>query len=254
MDERTYCVLQSGTLHHIGDSVQAIILAGGKGRRLLPYTMVLPKPLMPIGEYPIIEVILRQLKRYGFEKITISTGYLHELIHAYLDSNRSLGLDITYTHEESPLGTIGPLHLVKNLDDTFLVMNGDILTDVNYQNLIGFHRKRGAVATIATFQRDVPVDFGVLDQSEDHKIIAFREKPTYHFDVSMGIYVFSKRILNYVPVDTPFGFDQLMYTLIENNEAVYSYPHTGYWLDIGRPDDYERSIMDFEKNKHLFLL
>ncbi len=233
--------------------MQAIILAGGKGRRLMPYTTVLPKPLMPIGEHPIIEVILRQLKRCGFKRVTICTGYLHELIHAFLDSNHTLGLEITYSHEETPLGTIGPLHLIKNLDDTFLVMNGDILTDINYQDLIDSHRKRGAVATIATYQRDVPVDFGVLKKKEDHKIIAFREKPTYHFDVSMGIYIFSKQILNYVPADTPFGFDQLMHILIANNEAVYSFPHTGYWLDIGRPDDYERSIIDFEKNKHLFL-
>jgi NDP-mannose synthase len=233
--------------------MQAIILAGGKGRRLMPYTTVLPKPLMPIGEYPIIEVILRQLKHSGFKKVTICTGYLHELIHAFLDCNTTLGLDITYSHENTPLGTIGPLHLVKNLDDTFLVMNGDILTDINYQDLIDTHHKRGAMATIATYQRDVPVDFGVLEKNEDHKIISFREKPTYHFDVSMGIYIFSKKILDYVPENTPFGFDQLMHTLIKRKEAVYSYPHDGYWLDIGRPDDYERSIVDFEKNKHLFL-
>jgi NDP-sugar pyrophosphorylase family protein len=233
--------------------MQAIILAGGKGRRLMPYTTVLPKPLMPIGDYPIIEVILRQLKRSGFRKVTICTGYLHELIHAYVDCNRSLELEITYTHEDTPLGTIGPLHLIKNLEDTFLVMNGDILTDINYQDLIDTHWRHKSVATIATYQRDVPVDFGVLEKDKDQKIFMFQEKPTFHFDVSMGIYVFSKQILNYVPTDTPFGFDQLMYTLIANNEAVYSYPHTGYWLDIGRTEDYERSIIDFEKNKHLFM-
>jgi NDP-mannose synthase len=233
--------------------MQAIILAGGKGRRLMPYTTVLPKPLMPIGEYPIIEVILRQLKRSGFGKVIISTGYLQELIRAYLDCNHTLDLDITYSHEDTPLGTIAPLHLIKDLDDTFLVMNGDILTDINFRDLIDIHKKRGVVATVATYKRDVNVDFGVLKQNKDHKIIEFKEKPIYHFDVSMGIYVFSKRVLNYVPYDTPFGFDQLMYTLIKKNEAVYSYPHTGYWLDIGRPDDYERAIIDFEKNKHLFL-
>ena len=233
--------------------MQAIILAGGKGRRLLPYTTVLPKPLMPIGDYPIIEVILRQLKRCGFNKISISTGYLHELIHAYLDSNKTLGLKITYSHEEKPLGTIGPLRLIKNLGDTFLVMNGDILTDLDYRKLIESHKKCGAIATVATYQRDVNIDFGVLEKNSENKIIAFREKPTYHFDVSMGIYVFSKKILDYVPADTPFGFDDLMYALIANNEEVYSYPHTGYWLDIGRPDDYARSIEEFERNKDRFL-
>ena len=233
--------------------MQAIILAGGKGRRLLPYTTVLPKPLMPIGDYPIIEVILRQLKHAGFNKISISTGYLHELIHAYLDSNKTLGLKIDYSHEETPLGTIGPLRLIENLEDTFLVMNGDILTDLDYKKLIESHKKRGAIATVATYQRDTNIDFGVLERNADQKIIAFKEKPTFHFDVSMGVYVFSKKILNYVPADTPFGFDQLMYALIAKNEEVYSYPHTGYWLDIGRPDDYARSIEEFERYKDRFL-
>jgi NDP-sugar pyrophosphorylase family protein len=233
--------------------MQAIILAGGKGRRLLPYTTVLPKPLMPIGDYPIIEVILRQLKRCGFNNISISTGYLHELIHAYLDSNKTLGLEINYSHEETPLGTIGPLRLIENLEDSFLVMNGDILTDLDYQKFIESHTKRGAIATVATYQREVNIDFGVLKKNSEHKIIAFREKPTYHFDVSMGVYVFSKKILDYVPADIPFGFDQLMYALIAKNEKVYSYPHAGYWLDIGRPDDYARSIEEFERYKDRFL-
>lgn len=233
--------------------MQAIILAGGKGRRLMPYTTVLPKPLMPIGDYPIIEVILRQLKHYGFGKATICTGYLHELVHAYLDSNRSLNIDLSYTHEEKPLGTIGPLRLIENLDDTFLVMNGDILTDIDYNELIIAHQQRGAIATVATYQRDAHIDFGVLNKNEDCKIIAFREKPTYHFDVSMGIYIFSKRILDFVPADTPFGFDQLMYALIDKDESVYSFPFSGYWLDIGRPDDYERSIEEFERYKDRFL-
>jgi NDP-sugar pyrophosphorylase family protein len=233
--------------------MQAIILAGGKGRRLMPYTTVLPKPLMPIGNYPIIEVILRQLKHYEFDRVTISTGYLHELIHAYLDSNRTLGLDITYVHEDSPLGTIGPLRLIEDLDDIFLVMNGDILTDISYPDLISSHRKNKAIATVATYQRVVNIDFGVLEKDGNRKITTFREKPTYHFDVSMGVYVFSKKILDYVPEGEPFGFDQLMYALTAKKEAVYSYPHNGYWLDIGRPDDYARSIEEFEKYKDRFL-
>ncbi|MDD1690295.1 MAG: NTP transferase domain-containing protein [Methanoregula sp.] len=233
--------------------MQAIILAGEKGRRLMPYTTVLPKPLMPIGDYPILEVILRQLKHCGFERVTISTGYLHELIHAYLDSNKTLGLNISYVHEDSPLGTIGPLRLIDDLDETFLVMNGDILTDIKYLDLIESHHRNKAIATVATYQRDVNIDFGVLEKDEAHKITAFREKPTFHFDVSMGVYVFSKKVLDYVPVGEPFGFDQLMYALTAKNEAVYSYPHTGYWLDIGRPDDYARSIEEFERYKDRFL-
>jgi len=233
--------------------MQAVILAGGKGRRLLPYTTVLPKPLMPIGDYPIIEVILRQLSRSGFTRISICTGYLHELIHAYLDSNKNPGLAIEYTHEQEPLGTIGPLRLIGDLDDTFLVMNGDILTDIDYQKLFSEHKKSGAIATVATYQRDVNIDFGVLEHNERNIITAFREKPTFHFNVSMGIYVFSRRILDYVPAKIPFGFDQLMYTLIEKGETVNSFPFSGYWLDIGRPDDYARSIEEFERLKDRFL-
>jgi NDP-mannose synthase len=233
--------------------MQAIILAGGKGRRLMPYTTVLPKPLMPIGDYSILEVILRQLKHAGFSKVTICTGYLHELIHAYLNSNKTLGLEISYTHEDMPLGTIGPLRLIEDLDDTFLVMNGDILTDIDYTKLTNSHRKNKAIATVATYQRDVYIDFGVLEKNDENRIIAFREKPSYHFDVSMGIYVFSKRILDLVPENSPFGFDQLMYALTEAKAPVFSYAHTGYWLDIGRPDDYARSIEEFEKYKDRFL-
>jgi NDP-mannose synthase len=233
--------------------MQAIILAGGKGRRLMPYTTVLPKPLMPIGDYSILEVILRQLKHCGFKRVTISTGYLHELIHAYLDSNKALGLDISYAHEDTPLGTIGPLRLIDQLDDTFLVMNGDILTDIKYRDLIASHHKNKAIATVATYQRDVNIDFGVLEKDDNRKIVAFKEKPTFHFDVSMGVYVFSKKILDYVPMGEPFGFDQLMYALTAKHEAVYSYQHSGYWLDIGRPDDYARSIEEFERYKDRFL-
>ena len=233
--------------------MQAVILAGGKGRRLLPYTTVLPKPLMPIGDYPILEVILRQLKYYGFDQITVSTGYLHELIHAYLDSTKDPDLNITYTYEREPLGTIGPLHLIKNLDDNFLVMNGDILTDLNFRLLFETHTKHNAIATIATYLREINIDFGVLEKDNNKRITKFTEKPKYHFDVSMGINVFSKKILDIIPKDKPFGFDHLMYSLIGSHESVFSYPHEGYWLDIGMPDDYARSVEEFERYKTKFL-
>ncbi len=233
--------------------MQAIILAGGKGRRLLPYTTVLPKPLMPIGDHPILMVILRQLKHYGFNRVTICTGYLHELIHAYIGGSVSTGLDISYTHEPEPLGTIGPLRLIPKLDDDFLVMNGDILTDLDFAAFMKNHRDRKALATIATYQRDAAIDFGVLEKDNNDRIVAFREKPVYHLDVSMGVYAFSKKILEFVPKQKPFGFDQLMVTLTKKNAEVYSYPFAGYWLDIGRPDDYARSIEEFERYKDRFL-
>lgn len=233
--------------------MQAVILAGGKGRRLRPYTTVLPKPLMPIGDYPILEVILRQLKRSGFDDVIISTGYLHEIICAYLKSTSGIGLNIDYSHETKPLGTIAPLHLIDSLEDTFLVMNGDILTDLDYRKFMDYHKDMGGIATVATYQRDVNIDFGVLKHNENAKITEFIEKPTYHFDVSMGIYAFQKEVLRYVPKNEPFGFDNLMHSLIADNADVYSYSYDGYWLDIGRPDDYERSIEEFEKNKEKFL-
>lgn len=233
--------------------MQAIILAGGKGRRLLPYTTVLPKPLMPIGDHPILMVILRQLKHYGFNRVTICTGYLHELIHAYIGGSSSTGLDISYTHEPEPLGTIGPLRLIPKLDDDFLVMNGDVLTDLDFAAFMKAHKARKALATVATYQRDAPIDFGVLERDPNNRIVAFKEKPVYHFDVSMGVYAFSKNILALVPKGRPFGFDQLMYVLTEKNADVFSYPFDGYWLDIGRPDDYARAVEEFEQNKDRFL-
>lgn len=234
--------------------MQAIILAGGRGRRLKPYTTVLPKPLMPIGDYPILEVILRQLNRCGFDDIVISTGYLHEIIRAYLDSPVRKGWHVRYSHEEEPLGTIGPLRLIDNLEETFLVMNGDILTDIDYRDLMAVHRQSGALATVATYRRDVPIDFGVLEYDAENRIRAFREKPVYHFSVSMGVYVFDRGILEYVPEGRAFGFDDLMYALIDAGEGVFSYPYDGYWLDIGRPDDYERSIEEFETYRDRFLV
>jgi NDP-sugar pyrophosphorylase family protein len=234
--------------------MQAIILAGGRGRRLLPYTTVLPKPLMPIGDYSILEVILRQLKFYGFDEITISTGYLSELINAYISHRRKdLDLEIKFVHEEVPLGTIGPLRLVPHLEETFLVMNGDVLTDLNYQELFAAHHRKKAIATIATYSRNVDIDFGVLEHDPDLMIHTFKEKPVFHFEVSMGVYILNREILKCVPQDKPFGFDQLMYALTAKKAAVYSYPHKGYWLDIGRQDDYEKSIQEFEQHMDRYL-
>jgi NDP-mannose synthase len=233
--------------------MQAIILAGGRGRRLYPYTTVLPKPLMPIGDYPILEVILRQLQKSGFDDVIISTGYLHGLIHAYLEGTEELQIPIRYSHENEPLGTIAPLRLIDNLEDTFLVMNGDILTDIDYRALLDYHREKGALATVATYQRDTMIDFGVLEHDGENRIRRFQEKPVFHFDVSMGIYVFERDIFEYIPENGSFGFDDLMYALTSKNADAYSYPFDGYWLDIGRPDDYELSIREFEEHKDRFL-
>jgi NDP-sugar pyrophosphorylase family protein len=233
--------------------MQAIVLAGGKGRRLLPYTTVLPKPMMPIGDFPIIEVIIRQLIRDGFDDIIISTGYLDAIIKAYIASQDFDAINIRFSTETTPLGTMGPLHLIDGLDDCFLVINGDILTDICFSSLYSLHQKSKGVATIATYKRDVYIDFGVITSNDENKIVDFIEKPIYHFDVSMGIYLLNREILTYIPQDQAFGFDQLMYTLIQNNANVLTFLHDGFWLDVGRPDDYEQAIMAFEQDSNRFL-
>lgn len=233
--------------------MRAIIMAGGKGRRLRPYTTVLPKPLMPIGDVSILEVVIRQLKKAGVNRITITLGYLGQLIEAYVGDGSNFGIPVDYIYEEKPLSTIGPLAFIDGLDDTFLVMNGDILSTIDYNELIEFHHNKKAVATIATYKRDQKIDFGVLQYNEDRKINNFIEKPEYHYDVSMGIYVFQPQIIKYISKGQPYGLDELVIDMIKNNDRIFSYEFNGYWLDIGRPDDYEIAIDEFEKNREKFI-
>lgn len=233
--------------------MRAVILAGGKGRRLLPYTTVFPKPLMPIGDMPILEVVLRQLKRHGFDRITMAVGHLSELLRAFFNDGKRFGLDIDYSMEENPLGTAGPLSLISGLDEPFIVMNGDILTDLDYSNLFRHHRESGGIATIATHERSVKIDYGVLESAADGIIHGYTEKPSIQYRVSMGVYVFDPKVLVHIPRDAYLDFPELVKTLIRNGEKVFSYPFEGNWLDIGRPDDYEQAIMEFENNKERYL-
>lgn len=227
--------------------MRAVILAGGKGTRLRPYTTNIPKPMVPLGEMAIMEVVLRQLAASGCQKVTVAVNRLAQLIMAYFGDGSKWGLEIDYSVEDSPLGTIGPLKLLPNLPDDFLVMNGDILTDLDFGKFFQAHLGSGAMATIATYERNVNIDFGVLKFREDHRIVEFVEKPTEQFCVSMGIYAFSRRILEFVPENQQFGFDHLMLTMIERGLDVRAYPYHGYWLDIGRPDDYDRANEEFER-------
>jgi NDP-sugar pyrophosphorylase family protein len=234
--------------------MKTVILAGGKGRRLAPYTTILPKPLMPIGDMPILEVILRQLKNHGCEEVTMAVGHLSELLIAFFNDGKKYGLKINYSFEDQPLGTAGPLSQIKNLDESFIVMNGDLLTDLNYSNLYSFHKEQNAIATIATYHRQVKIDFGVIETDQNNTIQKFIEKPGLDYKVSMGIYVFNPEVLNYIKPETYFDFPDLVKLLINSGEKVVSYPFHGYWLDIGRPDDYEKAINEFETNKRLFLV
>jgi len=233
--------------------MRAVILAGGRGTRLLPYTTVFPKPLMPIGDMPILEVVLRQLKDAGITKVTMAVGHLAELLQAFFGDGTRLGLEIGYSREDRPLGTVGPLTLIDGLQDTFLMMNGDILTTIDYAHLVQTHRASGAVATIATYVRQVKIDFGVLETNAADLVREYTEKPVLDYRVSMGIYVFEPGILKYLTQGQYRDFPDLVKTLIADNKPVRSYPFTGYWLDMGRPDDYAKAVEEFEARRREFL-
>jgi NDP-sugar pyrophosphorylase family protein len=223
-------------------SKTAIILAGGKGTRLKPYTIAIPKPLVPVGDKPILEIILQQLKENGFDNIIITVNHLAELIQAYFGDGAKWGVNISYSLEEKPLSTMGPLKLVKNLPENFLVMNGDVLTDLNLLEFYSFHLQNQEIFTIAAHRREEKIDYGVLEADEDNKLVGFKEKPNYSFFVSMGIYSVNRTVLDLIPENEFYGFDHLMYMLLKTKRNPRIFEYSGNWLDIGRPSDYERAL------------
>jgi NDP-sugar pyrophosphorylase family protein len=233
--------------------MRAVILAGGQGRRLQPYTAVLPKPLMPIGDVPILEVVVRQLKRSGFADITMAVGYLAELLMAYFGDGQKLGVRVRYSREEEPLGTAGPLSLVERPAESFLVMNGDLLTTLDFRALWDRHRELGAIATLATFRRDVKIDLGVIEADGAGWVTGYIEKPTYHYSVSTGIYIFEPAVLDYIPAQKRMDLPDLVRTLLASGQRVATYPFEGIWLDIGRWEDYERAAQEFDLHRAEFL-
>jgi NDP-sugar pyrophosphorylase family protein len=222
--------------------VQAVILAGGRGTRLAPYTSVLPKPLMPIGDQSILEVVVGQLEDAGIVNVNFCVGYLAHLIQAVFDSRENGHVDITYVREKEALGTAGPLRLVEGLDSTFIVMNGDVLTTIDYEELVRFHREQGNAVTIATRERSIKIDYGLLHLDEDSRVREYEEKPTISSRVSMGIYVMEPEVIELVPEGEYFDFPDLVRVLLDAGEPVGAYDHTGLWFDIGRQEDYESAI------------
>jgi len=227
--------------------MKALILAGGKGTRLRPYTTTIPKPLMPIGDKAILEIVVEQLKENGFKDIIMSIGHLGELIMAFFGDGSKYGVDINYTKEDKPLGTAGPLSLIREeVESPFLMMNGDVLTNLNYSALMDYHNRKGTIATVALNKRVVNIDFGVTEIDEENKIVGYKEKPVIDYLVSMGVYIFNPEVLDYVENDTYYDLPDLINRLINNGEKVNGYVFDGYWLDIGRHDDYERANREFE--------
>ena len=226
--------------------MKAVILAGGRGTRLAPYTTVFPKPLMPIDGMPILEVIVRQLSHFKIKELIFTVSPQSEpLLSAYFGNGSHFGVDIVYSREIKPLGTAGPLSLIPDLPDTFLVMNGDILTTLNYRKLVEYHRQKKGMVTIAMSQKSVQLEFGVMEFDRSHRLTRYVEKPTLSSSVSMGIYVFEKKVMKWISHDAYLDFPQLIQKLIRRGQRVVCYPNRDFWLDIGRHEDYEEAQKRF---------
>jgi NDP-sugar pyrophosphorylase family protein len=234
-------------------SVPVVIQAGGMGARLYPYTKVLPKPLMPVGDLPILEIVIRQLAARGFRNINITVGYLGDMIRLCCGDGSRWGVGIRYWPETKPLGTMGPLKQITGLDQPFMVMNGDLLTDFDFAAFYDWHRSHGAPLSVATFCKPVTISLGVLQTVPDGKIVGFAEKPTMHFSCSMGIYCVDPTLLAMIPSGEPFGFDDLMHAVLAKGVDARSYPFSGTWMDIGRPEDFALACEAFEQNPTRFL-
>ena len=231
---------------------RAVILAGGKGMRLRPYTTVFPKPLMPLGDKPILEIVVQQLKAVGIEHITFAVGYLAELIQAFFGQGEKWGLTIDYSREVEPMGTAGPLKQIAQLEQDFLVMNGDILCNLDYLEMYEYHLSHGAIASIGTFQKEVKIDLGVLELDQD-QVTAYIEKPVLNYPVSMGIYYFKPEILDWIPANQALDLPDLILKLIAAGATPRAYLFDGTWLDIGRESDYSQAQDYFEQHQDLFL-
>ena len=232
--------------------MQAIILAGGKGTRLRPFTTNFPKPLVPIDDLPILEIVLRQLKHYGFTDVVLAVNHLAELIMAFFRNGEKLGMKISYSMEDQVLGTAGPLALIDHFEDDFIVMNGDTLTTINYKQLFDFHVNNDNDLTIAMFKKQVKIDLGVLEVDGD-KFVNYVEKPTFCYNVSTGIYVFNKTIVNLIEKNKKLDMPELVLRAQHAGKKIKCFTGDYSWLDIGRPDDYDEAIRVFKEQRGAFL-
>jgi NDP-mannose synthase len=215
-----------------------VVLAGGTGTRLRPYTTVLPKPLMPVGEMPVLEILLRRLAAAGFVRVNLAVGYLAELIEAYFRDGERFGVELVYWRETQPLGTAGPIAEMDLTEDRVLVMNGDLLTTLDFAPFVEGHVASGAAASLAVLSREVPIDFGVV-HVDGVNVASFEEKPVITYDVSMGVYAFEQRVVELIPHGVKYDFPDLLGEVLGRGWPVHAHRSTDFWLDIGRTDDYE---------------
>jgi NDP-mannose synthase len=230
--------------------VKAVVLAGGRGARLAPYTTILPKPLMPVGDRAILEIVVGQLEKAGVVDIRFSVGYLSHLIRAVFDNRPAGDAEITYVAEKDALGTAAPLKLMNDLDGTFIVMNGDVLTTLDFADIVRHHREQGNALTIATHNRSIKIDYGILTVDVTHRVRAFDEKPEIVSAVSMGIYVMEPEVLEHIPDGRHFDFPDLVAALLETGMPIGAYRSNDLWFDIGRQEDYERAVTAWDQNGH----
>ena len=235
--------------------MRAVILAGGRGARLAPFTTVIPKPLLPVADTPILEIVLRQLAHYGFTRVTLSLGYMAEYFKLFFAHHKSLSelLEIDFVEEETPTGTAGSLSAVPDLNDTFLVMNGDLLTSLDYRKLVEHHRCSQSALTIATQNKRVNIDLGVLETDAQGCVTAYKEKPKLDYQISMGIYVYEPEVLSHIPRNTYLDFPDLVLRLLRANYRVNTYFNEACWLDLGRIEDIQRATEVFQSRKDEFL-
>jgi NDP-sugar pyrophosphorylase family protein len=232
--------------------MMAVILAGGRGTRLKPLTVTVPKPLLPLGDESILEIVLAQLQAAGCRRVVITLGHMARLFAAVIGDGSRWGLTIDYVFEHEPLGTAGPLRHVHDLDDDFLVMNGDILTTLDFRALFAFHCSKRALGTIAVTQRTVQIDYGVITALPDAQLAHYHEKPQIHYAVSMGVNVLSKQCLAWVPADRKFDMPELMMAMHRSMPRVFCYATSCYWQDIGRMDDYDAACADYQQDPTRF--
>ncbi|MEO9821082.1 MAG: sugar phosphate nucleotidyltransferase [Paracoccaceae bacterium] len=234
--------------------MKAVILAGGKGTRLRPYTSVLPKPLMPIGDLPILEIIMRRLEKAGVTEVVIAIGYLGSLIQTYLEQSPiSKRMKIRYHLEDKPLGTAGAIGTIDGLDEPFFVMNGDLLSNIDFGAMMQRHKDADAALTVGVVSTEVQIQLGVLALNDGDQITGYDEKPTMSYAASMGIYVYSPAAKSLIEPGEYLDAPTLVLQLIEQGQKVVGFTDPCRWIDIGNHGEYERAQQEYEENPDTFL-